>query len=80
MLAARTTSAVAAPGPHATALLTLCAVWGLRLGLYLLWRWRKYGPDRRYGAMLSGAKDEDKARLQAIGESDRMTLLFRKRP
>lgn len=30
--------------------------------------------------MLSGAKDEDKPRLQAIGESDRMTLLFRKRP
>lgn len=30
---------------------------------------------------LSGAKDEaDKARLRAIGESDRMTLLFRKRP
>lgn len=29
---------------------------------------------------LSGAKDEDKARLQTIGESDRMTLLFRKRP
>ena len=26
-----------------------------------------------------GAKDEDKPRLQAIGESDRMTLLFRKR-
>lgn len=29
--------------------------------------------------MLAGAKDEDKPRLQAIGESDRMTLLFRKR-
>ncbi|PKB19361.1 putative methyltransferase [Novosphingobium kunmingense] len=29
---------------------------------------------------LSGATDADKARLQAIGESDRMTLLFRKRP
>lgn len=29
--------------------------------------------------MLRGAKEEDKARLQAIGESDRMTLLFRKR-
>ncbi len=29
--------------------------------------------------ILRGAKDEDKARLQAIGESDRMTLLFRKR-
>ena len=29
--------------------------------------------------MMRGAKEEDKARLQAIGESDRMTLLFRKR-
>lgn len=29
---------------------------------------------------LRGAKEEDKARLQAIGETDRMTLLFRKRP
>jgi predicted methyltransferase len=28
---------------------------------------------------LQGAKEEDKARLNAIGESDRMTLLFRKR-
>lgn len=30
--------------------------------------------------MLRGAADADKPRLQAIGESDRMTLLFRKRP
>lgn len=29
---------------------------------------------------MRGAKEEDKARLQAIGETDRMTLLFRKRP
>jgi len=29
--------------------------------------------------VLRGAKDQDKARLQAIGETDRMTLLFRKR-
>lgn len=29
--------------------------------------------------MMRGAKEEEKARLQAIGESDRMTLLFRKR-
>lgn len=28
---------------------------------------------------LRGTKEEDKARLQAIGETDRMTLLFRKR-
>lgn len=30
--------------------------------------------------VLRGAKEEDKPRLQAIGETDRMTLLFRKRP
>lgn len=29
--------------------------------------------------VMRGAKEEDKARLQAIGETDRMTLLFRKR-
>ena len=29
---------------------------------------------------LSGATDETRARLEAIGESDRMTMLFRKRP
>jgi len=30
--------------------------------------------------VMRGASDADKPRLQAIGESDRMTLLFRKRP
>jgi predicted methyltransferase len=30
--------------------------------------------------VLSNAKPEDKPRLEAIGETDRMTLLFRKRP
>ncbi len=34
-------------------LLGLCAVWGLRLGCYLLWRWRTQGPDRRYGKMFA---------------------------
>ncbi len=29
---------------------------------------------------LRGVADADKPRMQAIGESDRMTLLFRKRP
>jgi steroid 5-alpha reductase family enzyme len=33
-------------------LLGLCALWGLRLGGYLLWRWRKNGPDPRYQAIL----------------------------
>lgn len=38
-------------------LLGLCAVWGLRLGGYLLWRWRDHGPDRRYATMLGKAQE-----------------------
>ena len=37
-------------------LLGLCAAWGLRLGGYLLWRWRKQGPDRRYIRMMEKAE------------------------
>ena len=37
-------------------LLGLCAVWGLRLGGYMLWRWRDHGPDRRYDALVGKAK------------------------
>ena len=37
-------------------LLGLCALWGLRLGGYLLWRWRKNGPDPRYQAILKSRK------------------------
>ncbi len=33
-------------------LLGLTALWGLRLGAYLLWRWRRQGPDARYQKML----------------------------
>ncbi len=45
-------------GPHASALTLLCTIWGLRLGLYLLWRWRKDGPDRRYVVMIGKAATE----------------------
>jgi steroid 5-alpha reductase family enzyme len=45
-------------GPHATALLALCTIWGLRLGVYLFWRWRKTGPDHRYVVMLGKAQSE----------------------
>ena len=31
----------------------LCAVWGIRLGVHLLKRWRAHGPDRRYQALLT---------------------------
>jgi steroid 5-alpha reductase family enzyme len=40
---------------NATLLLALTTIWGLRLGLYLLWRWRRGGPDPRYQAILKSA-------------------------
>ncbi len=46
-----------APGSaHSLALVALCTIWGLRLGLYLLWRWRSQGADRRYAAILGKAQ------------------------
>src|SRR5207237_7120016 len=36
-------------------LVGMTTVWGLRLGGYLLWRWRRNGPDKRYVAMLRHA-------------------------
>ena len=45
-------------GGRATLLTVLCTLWGLRLGLYLLWRWRKHGPDPRYATMMAAAQKE----------------------
>ncbi|MGV8996572.1 MAG: DUF1295 domain-containing protein [Parvibaculaceae bacterium] len=43
-------------GIHQHVLSVLVTVWGLRLGLYLMWRWRHEGPDGRYVAMREKAK------------------------
>ncbi len=45
-------------GRHALLLTILCSLWGLRLGLYLLWRWLSHGPDRRYVTMMAHAQSE----------------------
>ena len=50
--------ATGAPSPRKLALLVLCSAWGLRLGLYLVWRWRRNGPDRRYQTMAGKAQSE----------------------
>ncbi len=42
---------------HADHLVSLASLWGLRLGVHLLWRWRKYGPDRRYSALARTAQE-----------------------
>ncbi len=46
------------PSPHATALVFLASAWGLRLGVYLFWRWRSHGADRRYAKLAQRAKDK----------------------
>lgn len=46
------------PTPHRLALAILCTVWGVRLGVHLLLRWRRDGPDRRYRTMLGKAETE----------------------
>jgi steroid 5-alpha reductase family enzyme len=56
VLAASTHLQAGPGGFHATALLVLCAAWSLRLGLYLLWRWRKHGVDARYRAIMQSAE------------------------
>jgi steroid 5-alpha reductase family enzyme len=45
-------------GPRGWLLAVLCTVWGARLGVYLLWRWRRNGPDRRYQTMAGKAEAE----------------------
>ena len=56
-LMAVTTFFMADGSPQRMALiLGLSVVWGLRLGSYILWRWRKHGPDRRYVKMLERAQ------------------------
>jgi len=42
--------------PHGALLTGLCTVWAVRLGGYLLWRWRRQGPDRRYVTMMAHAE------------------------
>jgi steroid 5-alpha reductase family enzyme len=39
-------------------LTAICVAWALRLGGYMLWRWRDHGPDGRYVRMLDKAKAE----------------------
>ena len=43
---------------HGLLLVGLCTVWALRLGGYLLWRWRRSGPDRRYVTMMAHAESQ----------------------
>lgn len=50
-----------APGDVSLLLLAMTLAWGLRLGIYLLARWRKEGEDKRYERILR--KDREKGRF-----------------
>jgi len=56
ILAAASFIQTGAATPRRLLLLGLCALWGLRLGGYLIWRWRDHGPDRRYVSMMAKAE------------------------
>jgi steroid 5-alpha reductase family enzyme len=56
VLAWSTYAQLETPSPHATGLLFLASAWGLRLGIYLFWRWRSGGADRRYAKLAERAK------------------------
>jgi len=44
--------------PRRVLLTGICVAWALRLGGYMLWRWRDHGPDGRYIRLLDKAKAE----------------------
>lgn len=58
VIAATSFLAAGGAGAHRTALTLICVAWGLRLGSYLLWRWRSHGPDPRYSSMMAHAQSE----------------------
>ncbi|WP_369026209.1 DUF1295 domain-containing protein [Qipengyuania sp. RANM35] len=49
---------LAEPGPLATLLMAMAVAWGARLCIYLFFRWRHEGEDKRYERMLR--KDREK--------------------
>jgi len=57
IMAATTFAQAEGPLARKALLLGLCALWGLRLGGYLIWRWRDHGPDRRYRSLLGKAQN-----------------------
>ena len=45
------------PNERRVLIMAITSIWGLRLGIYILWRWRKDGPDPRYEAMMRNAQE-----------------------
>ena len=57
LLAAVSWSQVDSAGARAGLIAAMAIIWGMRLGLHLLTRWRGHGEDSRYARMLGKAKE-----------------------
>lgn len=55
-----------APGPLAQLILAMTALWGLRLGLYLLRRFLRHGEDPRYVRLLADARANGRWRIAVL--------------
>jgi steroid 5-alpha reductase family enzyme len=54
------------PGARAGLIAAMAAIWGLRLGLHLYFRWRAHGEDRRYARMLGKAREQGRYASAAL--------------
>lgn len=66
VLAWATFMQVRSPGLHSIALAALATAWGLRLGLYLLWRWSKHVADHRYVKLAAQAREKHRLGFAAF--------------
>jgi steroid 5-alpha reductase family enzyme len=57
---------LAEPGPLATMLMAMVVVWGVRLALQRLLRWRREGADPRYAKLLAPARARGRFALAAL--------------
>ena len=57
-----------APGIVAHVVLAMTLVWGLRLALHLLTRWRREGEDPRYARILGDDKEKGRFAIAALGK------------
>ncbi|MCW3849292.1 DUF1295 domain-containing protein [Sphingomonas sp. LB-2] len=56
------------PSPRATLIAAMTILWGVRLGLHLLARWRTSGEDNRYARILGKARREGRYASAALAK------------
>ncbi len=57
LMAWTTNFQVSSSGIRQELILLITTAWGLRLGFYMIWRWRHHGPDARYANMMRKADE-----------------------